>query len=847
MTKPDHISQALKALSRPLRLTRAGMVAERAVRAFWPAWSLALLLVVPLALGVQDILSPWFVITALVLWAALFAFSLRYGLRRFRWPSTAEAQARLDQSLPGRPISSLLDDQAIGAGDDASRAVWQVHVQRMAARAAQARAVEPDMRLSSRDRYGLRYIALTGFVAALTFGSIWRVATVADLTTAPGAAQASGPAWEGWAEPPAYTGRPGLYLNDIIAPVLELPQDTMITLRLYGDDNRAAVSQDIAGEAPTVSDDGVAQDFRVARSGNLSVGERDWGILMERDQPPSVEVALPLEFGQGGEIRQPFQPSDDYGVVAGSVTIRLNLAELDRRYGLTIDPEPREVITLDLPMPITGNRTAFTEVLVENFSEHPWARMPVIMDFEVLDELGQAGRSAPVETNLGGLRFFDPLARAIAEQRRDLLWNRDNGARVLQVLRAATYRPDTLFRESAHYLTLRHAMTRLDEGVNQGLTGEMRDEIAQALWDLALELEFGDLDDARARLERAQERLAEAMRNGADPAEIAELMQELREAMAEYMRLLAQEQSEDGELQSAENFEGESVTQDQLQEMMDKIQELMEQGRMTEAMALLQQLMEMMENIQITQGGEGSPGDQALEGLGQSLREQQDLSDQAFRDLQDRFNPQGREGQQPGQREQGEDGEPGAGERSDAPEGSEPGEGDEGGNGEGPDARSLAERQRDLRQELERQERNMPGLGGELADALRESLDRAGRAMEDAEGNLQRDDLAGALDDQAEAMDALRDGIRNLGQALAEQRQQEGAGGDTGMAQGQQDPLGRDATGDNALGGDGGNFSADRRLSDRARELMDEIRKRSSEQDREGIELDYLKRLMDRF
>jgi histone H3/H4 len=54
-------------------------------------------------------------------------------------------------------------------------------------------------------------------------------------------------------------------------------------------------------------------------------------------------------------------------------------------------------------------------------------------------------------------------------------------------------------------------------------------------------IEEGDLASARERLQRAQDRLDEAIRNGADPSEIDELMQELREALDNYMRELAEE------------------------------------------------------------------------------------------------------------------------------------------------------------------------------------------------------------------------------------------------------------------------------------------------------------------
>ena len=149
---------------------------------------------------------------------------------------------RLDARLPGQPIAALHDSQAIGATDPASQAVWAAHRARMAARAASARAVDPNLRLASRDPYALRYVALTALVMALLFGSLWRVTSVAGL--APGTATAAaGPAWEGWAQPPLYTGKPALYLNDQTAEALTLPTGTRLQIRLYGEPGSLILSE----------------------------------------------------------------------------------------------------------------------------------------------------------------------------------------------------------------------------------------------------------------------------------------------------------------------------------------------------------------------------------------------------------------------------------------------------------------------------------------------------------------------------------------------------------------------------------------------------------------------------
>ena len=156
---------------------------------------------------------------------------------------------------------------------------------------------------------------------------------------------------------------------------------------------------------------------------------------------------------------------------------------------------------------------------------------------------------------------------------------------------------------------------------------------------------------------------------------------------------------------------------------------------------------------------------------------------------------------------------------------------------------------RDRLGELGRQP--LPGEGTERGDAGRQELDRAGRAMRDAEDALREGDLPGALDRQAEAMEALREGMRNFGEALAEeQRQQGGAqqGEEFGRADpnSQRDPLGREP-GDSARIGSDRNMLQGEDVYRRAQDLLDEIRRRTGEQLRPEAERDYLRRLLDMF
>lgn len=227
-----------------------------------------------------------------------------------------------------------------------------------------------------------------------------------------------------------------------------------------------------------------------------------------------------------------------------------------------------------------------------------------------------------------------------------------------------------------------------------------------------------------------------------------------------------------------------------------------------------------------------------MEGLADTLRQQQGLADESFQQLQREF----REGML-GQGRQGQDGEgqDGEGQRG---QGQQQGQGRPGGQG-GQSGEDLAQRQEALRDMLDGLQDGLPGNAG---PGTRDALDEAERSMGAARDALREGETSEALDRQAEAIDSLRDGIRGMAEDMR-QAQGEGAGGEgdgRSAAEGGQDPLGRPM---GTQGGIGTNESMlpDADAAARARGLLDEIRRRSGDLGRPEIELDYLRRLLDRF
>ncbi|WP_289040290.1 TIGR02302 family protein [uncultured Aliiroseovarius sp.] len=845
MTRPTLPDEVQPHLRWPLRLTGAGMVLERLWHAFWP---LVTILLVAFAVWNFWTLGPSSIATGLMLAAGLSALTaLIRGARSFNWPTQTERLARLDDGLPGHPIAALMDEQATGRNDPASRELWQTHLRRMAQRLKGIRPVAPDLRVARQDPLGLRLMAATAAALALGF-TPWmdRAGALTGTGGGTSAQPIASASWEGWIEPPGYTGRPSLYLADQPPGPLAVPTGSRLTLRLYGDLAALSITADLS-DTPITDPPQQSYVQTITQNGPLTIngpGAAEWDITAIGDTPPNVRVDGELSRRLSGDFSLPFIATDDYAVTTGQAGATLGLDRIDRRHGLATEPETRPPLVVDLPLPYRGARTQIEGVLEENLIEHPWAGLPINLTLTVEDGAGQTGKTQPLNIILPARRFLHPVAKALVEQRRDLLWSRENGRRVALIVRTVLNRPDELNLPDGVYLRLRGAIRRLEGGIAfSGLPEDLRDEVAGLLWDVAVELDDGRLADALARMQQAQDRLEQALRDGASEEELAELMDEVREAMRDYLDQLAQNQQDGPQSDQPQPEDGIEMSQADIEDLMDRIEELMREGREDEAMQLLDQLRQMMESMQMAQNGQPSqPGEGAREGLQQTLRDQQGLSDQAFRDLQE----QG-QGSQAGESEgnEGRDGDQRPGQSDDGQgAGQQPGQD----TGQGQD---LAGRQSELQQQLDAQRRNLPGASDEAGQAARDALDDAGRAMGDAADALEQGDLPEALGRQADAMEALREGMRRFDEAMANQQaQRDGEQGNSpgeGRRSSQRDPLGRNPDGQSGAPGTDSPLEDGDDVYRRAQELMNELRRRSGDGDRPEVERDYLKRLLDQF
>src|SRR6202043_1750209 len=129
-----------------------------------------------------------------------------------------------------------------------------------------------------------------------------------------------------------------------------------------------------------------------------------------------------------------------------------------------------------------------------------------------------------------------------------------------------------------------------------------------------------------------------ALERGASDEEIKKLTENLRAALDNFMRQLA-EQLRNNPQALARPLDPNTrvMRQQDLNNMIERMERLSRSGDKEAAKQLLEQLQQMLENLQMAQPGQSGDADmeQALNELGDVIRKQQQLRDKTFKQGQD--------------------------------------------------------------------------------------------------------------------------------------------------------------------------------------------------------------------
>ncbi|EJK84604.1 TIGR02302 family protein [Rhizobium sp. AP16] len=857
--------------------------------------------------GIFRIAPDMLRLALLAVFAITFAAAC-FPFRRLRWPTVGEADRMLEErnGLPHQPVTVQDDEPAFDT--PFARALWREHQARMAARIAALDAGLPRPDIARYDRFALRTIPALLLVTAFSFSMSNSGGSLSDAFLAP-AITSNNPdvRVDAWVTPPYYTGEAPIYLTGNAANAgdsVNVPQFSELTVRVTGasadekalfkpvdsdtsteipeqvadagkqapanGDTTAPTAQPVADTASPPAAPGTAAMVarthvqKLEKGGKLTVNGKSWSFNVVVDKPPEITFDGIPHATTNGSLEIGFKVKDDYGVEEARAEIVPVDADPQAKplYGL---PEYK----LEIPRRDRRDGKGLTS---RDLTQDPLAGKKVHITLVARDGAGQTGRSAPYEMTLPSRNFGQPLAAAVAEERQVFALDIRKMPEAIELNKSLTIRPDETIPDLGNYLLIKSALTRMKLASGDAALKDTADY----LWQIALGMEDAQLTDAEKALRDAQQKLSDALQRNAPDAEIKKLMDELRKAMGNYMKELAERMKN---MPAQPNQKSANILRQQdLQRMMDQIENLARSGNRQAAQQMLSELQQMMNNLQAgrpqrdqnqQQGQANDKMRQQMDKLGRILRDQQKLMEQTFkldqtmRDRMQRGDPnedgddalnQPMPGlddpQQPDMGQQDQNQRPGQNQQGQQQQGQKQGDNETDG--------MTADQLRDALKQLRQQQDDLGKQLGELQKELgsmgmkpNQNYGKAQQEMKGATGELDKGNGEGAVQNQGRALDALRKGTRDMMNQLMAQMQQQGQGQGQQQGQGQgnqnsRDPLGRpsgdkpgifDETNENKV--------PDIIKAQRAREILDAIRERLSNNPSLSDERNYLERLLD--
>ncbi|MFV0367849.1 MAG: TIGR02302 family protein [Hyphomicrobiaceae bacterium] len=896
-----------RAFERKVRRSSWALLFER----MWPR--LWLLIGIATLFAVLSVLGVWPHLGDMAHYGVLGGFGLLtlaafIYIVRTPWPSREEGLRRIERisGVAHRPASSYEDTLSGASTGGVSEKLWSAHRARLARAMQQLKVGTPAPRTHRFDPFALRSVAVLALVLVGVASGRELGGYLQEAFRFSDARMLAAARLDAWVTPPGYTGKAPIMLADgareasatplpAAEGALVVPVRSVLIVRSSGvrdlqpelevlatgsnEPERitsAAANTGTGGEgaAATVAASLGTGSSKVtelryeltksARVRVMALGSEmaAWTFDVTPDHPPKISMIKPPERSPRGSMKLTYKVHDDYGVASAQAhvaKIRPKASDVEKSVGAWATKkltgprpphEPPPLLALKLPRSGATDAESFTHL---ELGSHPWAGMRVEMWLEAKDVAGQTGKSERLEIVLPQRRFDNPVARAVIEQRRKLAEDPRNRPDILKALEALTLEPEGFLDDIPAFIGLRMAYYRLKNSDSRA----DRNSAIEQLWNVAVRIEDGDLSEAERRLLEAQDKLSKLLEKGASDQEIADAMKELREALNEYMRELAeQNQQQQDQFVDGQNKDQQFLSSRDLEQMMKQIEEMAKNGSREQAQQMLSELRDLLDRLQSSkqtaeQGRRNREMMEKMDELGKLVGKQQQLMDDTFSELrqEDRRGErgergdqqqQGRQGGQQGrQGRQGQQGQQGKRGGQQGEQGQQ-GQGRRGERGQGPSDQGggLGERQRALRDELDRLQRGLDELGLGRSD----QLDDARRAMGEAESALGDQDYSTATEQQARALDQLRKGAQSMAQQMLQNMPQRyGRNGDT-----PRDPLGRPQR------SQGPDLGTSVKVPDeidrqRAREILQELRRRIGQQTRPPTELDYIERLLKRF
>jgi len=777
-----------------LTLAKWIVFTEAALRCFARPLMLAGLFLALAWMGAFAALFPWAHLVALTLFVILFFDALGRAQHIWKYPSSSLAKRRVEEAsgLTHRPLD-VPDDYPVTA-DAEAQSLWQAHVLHAREQVKDLRWPRWTMNIAAHDPYRLRYALLALLIVGVMSG--WGTLggrLIAAINPALGKLPMSTATLDAWITPPDYAhaspimiATPGgaRYQNDVI----EVPEGSMLYAHLAEKDGDVPVLEANGQKIDFVAED--EKDFgatQVLQNGDRISIHRgwmtlaSWRIRVVRDTAPTIAFTEPPSATERRDLRIAYDAKDDFGIN----TVSLRVTPRETIFGISNDP-------VDIPLASADDKH-LKRVAFKDLTSEPRAGTLVDLQLVATDANGHKGVSEKVAVTLPERIFFQPIARALIEERKKLLSNIFDGQarnEAANLMAGLAHQPASFNNDPVVLMALRAGAVRLVLEQDRDATLSVKD----ILWQTAMRIEDGSMGMAERNLKQVQQDLADALDRNADEKEIQALMDRLHQALASYLAELsariAQHPPEANDLRQVLGQRMNALTPADLERMIDTMKGLSASGSRDEAREELSRLQQILENVQQRPTVMSTEQKQALatiKALRALAHDQQQLLDATFQKAQ---------------------------------------------NGDTADG-TLAASQKAL----------LLRLHGLMGVATNDELAHGADAMRRAEQSLHQS-AGKAVPSQTEALKALQQAEEALTDNL---RQSLFALPSAGSGSASSDPFGRGGDKNGSARDNGKVRVPDQFETRHVRDILNEIQRRAGDLNRPKSERDYIERLLQNF
>ena len=587
------------------------LTCENIVHHTWRLFFWGLLFAGLWMLGIPEFFGKTASIVAVIVFFAGFLYLIRQDVFSFRFPSSEKIDRALEkQTGLAQGHISLLTDKLANPKKPKTHDLWDRAQQKILRSLKTLKTPRIHAHLSRKDPSALRFIAVLTFMSGIMVsGHQWEDRILNGLFPVRSFPVLSGEKSTNlWIKPPDYTQMPQIHANgNKVKENLDIPEGSLIRMTIHSPLlSRILTPQFHDGTTKTPMtrlDNGLYTTETTIKPGEfLSITQgliprARWHYNFITDTPPEISLdgEETHDVLDNGQIRFPLRVKDDYSVKELHMTMEIDEIVDDRPLGESVT-ETRLIAS--------GPGVDFKIAPVYDMTWHTWAGLPVTFKYSVEDHKGQITEMESVNLTLPERTFEHPTAKSLIALRKHLAWNYNDSfmktARNLEILLSA---PDFFQNNPVIFLGLRTASSRLyyAEKKRKETRIHAAQEVIKLLWDIAITIEDGNLSLAVRELRDAQRALENAMRDpNADKDEIAILMDNLRQKMANYfaeMQREMQKRMANGEnipTFSADDFEH-IISPDALSELMQEIESALRSGDKQKAEELMSQLQRMME------------------------------------------------------------------------------------------------------------------------------------------------------------------------------------------------------------------------------------------------------------